>query len=85
MRQFDNRDALRPEEENQRNDPQPDRDAAVGGNRRHHVEVENGNHEQQNEITPAEHALQMRLRILPSHRCAPVCRDLAAQCVHLIG
>jgi len=30
MRQFDDRDALRPEEEEKRNNPQPDGDAAVG-------------------------------------------------------
>ena len=47
MGQFDDGDALRPEEQEQRNDPQPDRDAAVGRNRRNHVQIEDGHHEQQ--------------------------------------
>jgi hypothetical protein len=40
--------ALWPEEENQRGDPEPDGDAAVGGDGGDYVEVEDGNYEEQN-------------------------------------
>ena len=59
--QFDDGDALRPEEQEQRDDPQPDRDSAVGRNRRDHIQVEDGDHEQQNQVGAAENALEVRL------------------------
>ncbi len=61
MRQFDDGDALRPEEQDQGYDPQPDRHAAVGRNRRNHVEVKDCDHEQQDQVGAAEHALEVRL------------------------
>ncbi len=42
-------------------DPQPDGDSAVGGDGRDHVQVEDSDHEQQNQIGAAEDALEMRL------------------------
>ena len=61
MRQFDHRDALRPEEKKKRDDPEPDGDAAVGGDRGHDVEIEDGDDEQQHEIAAPEGADQVRL------------------------
>ncbi len=59
--QFDDRDALRPEEEEQRNDPEPDSDATVGGDRGHDVEIEYGDDEEEDEIKAAEDAFEVRL------------------------
>ena len=61
MREFDDRDALRPEEEKKRDDPEPDGDAAVGGDGGNDVEIEDGDDEEQNEIAAAEGADQVRL------------------------
>src|SRR5580704_16032524 len=47
MREFDHSDPLRPEEEEQGDDPQPDGDSAVGCNRRNDIEVEDRNDEMQ--------------------------------------
>jgi hypothetical protein len=46
MREFDYGDALRPEEEDEGDDPEPDGDAAVGGDGGDHVEVEDGYYEE---------------------------------------
>ena len=61
VRQFDNGDSLRPEEEQERDHPEPDSDAAVGGDRRNDVEIEDRNHEEQNQIAAPEGADQVRL------------------------
>jgi hypothetical protein len=45
MGEFDNRDALRPEKEKKRDDPEPDGDAAIGCDGGDNVEVEDGDHE----------------------------------------
>ena len=54
MSKFNHRDALRPKEKKQRNDPEPNCDTAVGRNRRHHVEVEYRNNKKQYEIATPE-------------------------------
>src|SRR5262249_50567323 len=59
--EFDHRNSLRPEEQEQRDDPEPDGYATVGRNRRNDVQVKNGDHEQQNQIAPAENAFEMGL------------------------
>ena len=46
VRQFDDSDPLRPEEQDQRYDPQPDRHPPVGRNGRNHIQVEDCHHEQ---------------------------------------
>src|ERR1700693_5078856 len=61
MRQFDDVYALGPEEEKQRDDPEPDGDTAVGRDRRDYVEIEDGNYEQENEIAASEGADQVGL------------------------
>src|ERR1700756_2015781 len=45
--EFNHRDALGPEEKKQRDDPKPNRHAAVGGDRRNDVKVENGHDEEE--------------------------------------
>ena len=59
--EFDDGDTLRPEEEKKRDDPEPDGDAAIGGDRRDYVEIEDGNYEQENEIAASEGADQVGL------------------------
>ena len=61
MRQFDHGDSLRPEEQKQRDDPQPDGHAAVGRDRRDDVQIEDRDHKQQHEIAASEDAYQVRL------------------------
>src|SRR5579871_5737005 len=61
MGQLDNRDALRPEEEEERDDPEPDGDAAIGGDGRNDVQIEDGDDEEQNEIAASEGADQVGL------------------------
>ena len=61
MGEFDHRDALRPKEEEKRDDPQPDGDPAVGGDRRNNVEIEYGDDEEQHQIAASEGADQVRL------------------------
>src|SRR5438309_9216164 len=48
MGQFDHSNSLRPEKKHERDDPQPDGDAAVSGDRGNHVEVESCDNKQQN-------------------------------------
>src|ERR1700731_4621808 len=48
MREFNDGDALRPEEEKKGDDPEPDSDAAVGGDGRNDIQVENGDDEEEN-------------------------------------
>ena len=57
MREFDHRDPLRPEKQQQRNDPQPDGYAPVGGDARDDVQIEYGNDKQQHQIKASEDAL----------------------------
>src|ERR1700727_2975448 len=54
MSEFDDGDALRPEEKKKGDDPKPDGDAAVGGNGGDDIEIEDGYHEEQHEIAAAE-------------------------------
>ena len=61
MRKFDYGDALRPEEEEERDDPQPNGHSAVGGNGRNHIEVEDRHDKQQHEIAAPESTNQMGL------------------------
>jgi len=58
---FDDRDTLRGKKEQQGNDPKPNGYAAVRRNGRNHVQVEHGNHEQQQQIALTENAFEMRL------------------------
>jgi hypothetical protein len=57
VRQFDYRDALRPEKEKQSYDPKPDSDAAIGGDAGHDIEIEDGDYKEQHQIEAAEYAL----------------------------
>ena len=61
VREFDDGDALRPEEKKQRDDPEPDGDAAVGGDRGDDVEIEDGDDEEQHQIAASEGADQVGL------------------------
>ena len=54
VRELDDGDALRPEKEHERNDPQPDGDAAVGGDRRNDIQIEDGDDEEQNEVPASQ-------------------------------
>ena len=58
---FDDRDALRPEEKEQRDDPEPDGDAAVRRDGRDDVEIEDRDDEEQHQIAASEGADQVRL------------------------
>ena len=59
MRQLNHRDALRPEKQHQRNQPQPNGYAAVRRYARHHVQVEHRDHEQRDQIPAAQRALEV--------------------------
>ena len=59
--EFDDGDALRPEEEKKGDDPEPDGDAAVGGDGWDDVEVKDGDYEEQDKIAASESADQVRL------------------------
>ena len=61
MSEFDDGDALRPEEKKKGNDPEPDGDAAVGGDGGDHVEVEDGDYKEEDEIAASEGADQVSL------------------------
>ena len=61
MGEFDDGDALRPEEKKKGDDPEPDGDAAVGGDGGDDVEVENGDDEEEDEIAASEGADQVGL------------------------
>ena len=47
MGEFDDGDALRPEEKKKRDDPEPDGDAAVGRDGRDYVQIEDGDYEEE--------------------------------------
>src|SRR5215831_9507266 len=59
MRQFNHGNALGPEKKKKRNNPEPDRDAAIRSDGGNHVEVEHSDDEKQNEVPSAENALEM--------------------------
>ena len=59
--EFNYREALRPEEKKKRDDPKPNGDTTVGGDRGNDVEIEDRNYEQQYEIAASESTDQMRL------------------------
>src|SRR5579862_6046849 len=63
MCEFDNGDTLRKEEEDQRDDPEPDRDTAVRGDGRDNVQIEHSHDEEQDEIAAPEGADQVRLSV----------------------
>src|SRR5580658_2957152 len=59
MRQLDHSNSLRPEKKQKRNNPEPNRDAAVRSDARHHVEIENGYDKQRDEVPAPKRPLQM--------------------------
>ena len=59
--EFDDGDALRPEEEDEGDDPEPDGDAAVGGDGGDYVQVEDGDYEEEDEIAASEGADEVGL------------------------
>jgi len=59
--EFDDRNALGPEEKEERDDPEPDGDAAIGRDGRNNVEVEDRNDEKQYKIAASEGADQVGL------------------------
>src|SRR5882672_361015 len=60
MSELNHGNSLRPEKKNQRDHPQPDRDAAVGGDRRNNIQVEDSDHKKQNEIPSSQNPPQVR-------------------------
>jgi hypothetical protein len=54
--EFDDGDALGPEEEDEGDNPEPDGDAAVGGDGGDDVEVEDGDDEEEDEVAASEGA-----------------------------
>jgi hypothetical protein len=53
--EFDDRNSLRPEKQNKGNNPKPNGDAAINGNRRNDIQIKNGYNEKQNEVhTPQD-------------------------------
>src|SRR5437016_8706566 len=58
MREFNHGDTLWPEEQREGDDPQPDRYAAIGGDGRNDVEVEDGDNKKQNEVPASQHPAQ---------------------------
>src|SRR5271169_1500639 len=64
MREFDHRDPLRPEKQEQRDQPQPDGYASVGRDAGYDIEIEYGNHKQQHQVEASEDTLQMRLVVI---------------------
>ena len=59
--EFDDGDALRKEEKKEGDDPEPDGDAAVGGDGGNYVEIEDGDYEEKDEIAASEGADQVGL------------------------
>jgi hypothetical protein len=58
---FDDGDTLRPKEQSERNDPEPDGDAAVGSNGGDDVQIEDGDYEEKDEIAAPEGADELWL------------------------
>ena len=61
MREFDHRDPLRPEKQQQRDDPQPDGHAAIGRDAGNNIQIEDGDDKQQHQVKASKDALQVRL------------------------
>ncbi len=59
--EFDDGNALRPEEKKKRDDPEPDSDATVGRDGWDYVQVEDGDNEEENEVAAAEGADEVGL------------------------
>jgi len=59
--EFDDGDPLREKEEDQGDDPEPDRHAAVGCDGGDYIQVEDGDYEQEDEIAASESADQVGL------------------------
>jgi hypothetical protein len=59
--EFDDSDALRPEKQDERDDPEPDGNAAICGDGGDDVEVEDGDDEEKDKIAASEGADQVRL------------------------
>jgi hypothetical protein len=57
MRKFNHGDPLRPEKQQQRDHPKPDRNAAVGGNAGNDVKIEYRDDKQQHQIEASQDAL----------------------------
>src|SRR6266446_7008392 len=83
MSELNHGNALRPEKKNQRDHPQPDRDAAVGGDRRNNIQVENGDDEEENEVSLAQNAAQVWCFLRRGPR--GYCDDLVRQRSSLLG
>src|ERR1700733_11795630 len=60
MRQFDHGNSLRPEKQHQRNNPEPNSDAAVCSNAGQHIQVKTCYNKQRDKIPAPERSLQMR-------------------------
>src|ERR1019366_3479465 len=60
MSEFDDGDALRPEEEDEGDDPKPDGDAAVRGDRRDDIQVEHRDNEKQHQVPFSKDAFEVR-------------------------
>src|SRR5581483_1386418 len=54
--QLDDGNSLGPEEEQQRDDPKPDGDAAIRRDRRYDVQIENGNNKEEHQVAPSKRA-----------------------------
>jgi len=61
MREFKDGDPLRPEEQEQCNDPQPDGNPAIRGDAGNYVQVEYGNDEEQHQVKASEDAFEVGL------------------------
>ena len=61
VRKFDDSDSLRPEEQQQRNNPQPNRNAAIGRDGRDYIQIEYCHHKQQHQIAASEDAFEVGL------------------------
>ena len=64
MGEFDNGDSLRQKEEQERNQPQPNRDAAVRGDARDHIEIEHRYDKERDQVPASEHALEVHGTVL---------------------
>src|SRR5450432_1050559 len=54
MRQFDNGDTLGPEKHKERNNPEPNRDAAIRSNAGHHVQIEYRDNKERDKVPAAQ-------------------------------
>ena len=82
--QFNDGDALGPKEQQEGNDPKPDGGATVGGDGGNHVQIEDGDDEEQNEVRAAQDALEMWRFVWFEDRGGR-CDDLVRQRTSLLG